>query len=473
MTAPDPGVAVGGTGSIPEGWQPHIVALVCNWCSYAGADMAGTNRLEYPANVRMVRFPCTGRMSPLMILRAFEQGADGVLVSGCHPGDCHYVQGNLVARRRFTIFRSLLDFIGIDLRRLHFAWVSASEGNKWAEVVRDVTDACREAGPLPGFADADVASGTELPGLTGDGPEPLTDPELDAVRSHLREAASRVLADGRVGAVIGHGPDSLPDRTSPVFVTEPGDVDVLEWGRFCHNNLSAYVVSALGQHERVAVVAKTCDLGAISGLLREGQLPRDRLVVIGVRCAGVDGAHGGSALSAKCLGCSGDPHPICDLVVTVDGVRESRQDPSGAARDTPDARDVQIAHLESMPHDDRWAYWQRQFASCLRCYACRAACPLCYCSSCIVEKHRPQWVPTAIDNRGNSSWNIIRALHLAGRCSGCDECARACPADIRIDLINRKLALEVERRYGSAGLDPAKKSPLVEFRTEDTEDFIL
>ena len=117
------------------GWQPHIVALVCNWCSYAGADMAGTTRLTYPANVRLLRLPCTGRMSPLLILRAFELGADGVLVSGCHPGDCHYVQGNLVARRRFIVFRALMEFLGLDLRRLHFAWVSAAEGHKWAGLV--------------------------------------------------------------------------------------------------------------------------------------------------------------------------------------------------------------------------------------------------------------------------------------------------------------------------------------------------
>ena len=100
MTEANVTAAKSEAGAVPENWKPHIVALVCNWCSYAGADMAGTTRREYPANVRMMRFPCTGRMSPLMILRAFEQGADGVLVSGCHPGDCHYVQGNLVARRR-------------------------------------------------------------------------------------------------------------------------------------------------------------------------------------------------------------------------------------------------------------------------------------------------------------------------------------------------------------------------------------
>ncbi len=470
MTNADVEVARGRAGSIPEGWQPHIVAMVCNWCSYAGADMAGTTRLEYPANVRLVRFPCTGRMSPLMILRAFEQGADGVLVSGCHPGDCHYVEGNLVARRRLTLFRSLMDFIGLDLRRLHFAWVSAAEGNKWAQVVNEVTSAVREAGPLPGFVCPEGAGDVELPELTGDGPDELDDGRLEAIRSHLRKAASEALAAGRVGVVIGYGPGPLPGVTTPVFFTEAADGEKLEWGHSCRNNLSTYVGSALGQHERVGVVAKTCDLGAIAGLIREGQVRREQLLVIGVRCPGV---FDGSELAAKCLACSGEAHPICDLVVTADGVHESRQDLSEAVLDTPDARDEQIAHLESLPHAERWAYWQRQFARCLRCYACRAACPLCYCSSCIAEKHRPQWVPTAIDNRGNTSWNLIRALHLAGRCSGCDECARACPADIRLDLINRKLALEVERQYGKVGLDPEKKSALVDFRMEDSEEFIL
>jgi coenzyme F420-reducing hydrogenase delta subunit/ferredoxin len=470
MTEGNVTVARSEAGSAPEGWQPHIVALVCNWCSYAGADMAGTTRLQYPANVRMVRFPCTGRMSPLMILRAFEQGADGVLVSGCHPGDCHYVQGNLVARRRFTIFRSLMDFIGIDLKRLHFAWVSAAEGHKWAKVVSEVTAAVHEAGPLPSFSSPEGWEGLELPELSGGGPKELESAQLDAIQSNLRKAASDVLSAGRVGVVVGYGAGSLADQTTPIFVTEAADCEGFVWGQACRNNLSTYVGSALENHERVAVVAKICDLGAITGLVREGQLRRDQMVVIGVQCPGV---RDGSAFVAKCLACSGDPHPICDLVVTADGIRESCEDPSSAALDTPDARDEQIAHLESLPHGDRWNYWQRQFSRCLRCYACRAACPLCYCSSCIAEKHRPQWVSTAIGNRGNSAWNIIRAVHLAGRCTGCDECARVCPADIRLDLINRKLSLEVERQYGIIGLDPEEKSALVDFRMEDSEEFIL
>jgi coenzyme F420-reducing hydrogenase delta subunit/heterodisulfide reductase subunit C len=470
MTEASVSVARSATGAAPEGWQPHIVALVCNWCSYAGADMAGTTRIEYPANVRLVRFPCTGRMSPLMILRAFEQGADGVLVSGCHPGDCHYVQGNLVARRRFTIFRSLMDFVGIDLRRLHFAWVSAAEGHKWAKVVGEVTAAVREAGPLPSFARPEGWQGVELPQVTGSGPGGLDAAQLAAIQTNLQKAASEVLSAGGVGVVIGYGAGSLADQTTPFFVTETADCEKLVWGEACRNNLSTYVASLLKRHERVAVVAKTCDPGAIAGLVREGQLRRDQILVIGVQCPGL---RDGSELATKCLACTGDPHPVCDLVVTADGVQESCQDPSEAALDTPDARDEQIAHLESLPHDERWKYWQRQFARCLRCYACRAACPLCYCSSCIAEKHRPQWVPTSIDSPGNSTWNIIRAIHLAGRCSGCDECARVCPADIRLDLINRKLALEVERQYGKVGLGPEEKSALVDFRMEDSEEFIL
>ena len=470
MTEANVATTQSGAVPAPEDWKPHIVALVCNWCSYAGADMAGTTRLEYPASVRMLRFPCTGRMSPLMILRAFEQGADGVLVSGCHPGDCHYVQGNLVARRRFTIFRALMDFIGIDLNRLHFAWVSAAEGHKWAKVVNEVTAAVQQAGPLPGFENPQGWGGIDLPEMAGSGPQEFDQKQLDGIRTNLRKAASEVLTAGRAGVVIGYGTGTLRGQTAPVLITETVDCDTLEWGQGCRNNLSTYIPSTLENHERVAVVAKACDLGAISGLIREGQVRRDQLLVIGVQCPGVVD---GSKFATKCLACSGDPHPICDLVVTADGVRESCADPSAAALDTADARDEQIAHLESLPHDERWKYWQRQFSRCLRCYACRAACPLCYCSSCIAEKHRPQWVPTAIDNAGNSTWNIIRAVHLAGRCSGCDECARVCPADIRLDLINRKLALEVERQYGKIGLDPEEKSALVDFRLEDSEEFIL
>ena len=132
----------------PTGFQPRITAFVCNWCTYAGADLAGTSRLQYAPNVRIVKLPCTGRIDPLFILKAFESGADGVLVSGCHPGDCHYTSGNFHARRRWSIFRQLLDFTGIDQRRVIFSWVSAAEGQKFADLINDVTAQIRQAGPF-------------------------------------------------------------------------------------------------------------------------------------------------------------------------------------------------------------------------------------------------------------------------------------------------------------------------------------
>ncbi len=128
-------------------FEPKIIAYVCNWCTYVGADLAGTSRLKYASNVRVIRLPCTGRIDFMLVLKAFAQGADSVIVSGCHPGDCHYSAGNYHARRRWILFRSLLDFAGIDVNRVHFAWVSAAEGAKWADLVNDVVAKTRQMGP--------------------------------------------------------------------------------------------------------------------------------------------------------------------------------------------------------------------------------------------------------------------------------------------------------------------------------------
>ena len=130
-----------------EDWKPRIVAFLCNWCSYAGADLAGVSRFQYPPHIKVIRVPCSGRVNPLFILRALQSGADGVLVSGCHPGDCHYATGNYYARRRFALLKKLLDLVGLEPGRVHFSWVSAAEGEKFAGVVRKVTDAVKELGP--------------------------------------------------------------------------------------------------------------------------------------------------------------------------------------------------------------------------------------------------------------------------------------------------------------------------------------
>lgn len=128
-------------------FEPKIVAFLCNWCSYTGADLAGTSRLEYPANVKVIRVMCSGRVNPMLIVHAFQQGADAVLISGCHPGNCHYTHGNYFARRRFQIMRRILDFIGVDPARVRMSWVSAAEGKKFTEVIKEVVADVKKIGP--------------------------------------------------------------------------------------------------------------------------------------------------------------------------------------------------------------------------------------------------------------------------------------------------------------------------------------
>lgn len=135
-------------------FEPKIVAFVCNWCTYAGADLTGTSRMKYAANVRIVRFPCTGRIDFMLILKAFASGADGVIVSGCHPNDCHYTAGNFHARRRWMVLRGLLEYLGVDVRRIKFSWVSAGEGAKWAELVNDTVGEVRQLGPYVDYKKA-------------------------------------------------------------------------------------------------------------------------------------------------------------------------------------------------------------------------------------------------------------------------------------------------------------------------------
>ena len=134
-------------------YEPKILGFLCRWCSYAGADLAGTSRKKYPANIRIIKIPCSGRIDPLLIMRALRLGFDGVLVSGCHPGDCHYQTGNYRARRRMAITKKFLEYVGVEPQRVQASWVSASEGGKFAEVVTEVTNDLKKISPNRLFSD--------------------------------------------------------------------------------------------------------------------------------------------------------------------------------------------------------------------------------------------------------------------------------------------------------------------------------
>jgi len=130
-------------------FKPKIVGFLCNWCSYAGADLAGVSRIQYPPTLRVVRVMCSGRIDPVFILEAFRSGADGVLVAGCHPGDCHYISGNYKAERRTLLLQRVLEQLGLEPERLRLEWVSASEGDRFAMVIRDMTKELKKLGPSP------------------------------------------------------------------------------------------------------------------------------------------------------------------------------------------------------------------------------------------------------------------------------------------------------------------------------------
>ena len=142
-------------------FEPKIVAFLCNWCSYRGADLAGTSRMKCPPNVRPIRVMCSGRVEPVFILKALQDGADGVLVLGCHPGDCHYSSGNYKARRRMAILGRLLEQLGIEKERVRLEWVSASEGNRFVSIVSDMTAKLKELGPNGQFSGEKQGSGIE------------------------------------------------------------------------------------------------------------------------------------------------------------------------------------------------------------------------------------------------------------------------------------------------------------------------
>jgi len=128
-----------------EGFEPKIIAFICNWCTYGGADLAGVSRIQYPPNVRIIRVMCSGRVDPYFVIKAFNEGADGVIISGCHPGDCHYVSGNEQAKRRAEYLEKILPMIGVNPKRFRLQWVSASEGKAWAESVASMVEQVKEA----------------------------------------------------------------------------------------------------------------------------------------------------------------------------------------------------------------------------------------------------------------------------------------------------------------------------------------
>lgn len=292
----------------------------------------------------------------------------------------------------------------------------------------------------------------------------------------LREKARELLNKKEVDFIIGYGWGRGKKRTYPVFITDPSDVDRLIWNPMCVNNLTLYYtrkypdVLKMG---RPAIVVKGCDAKCINVLIQEGQFKREDVYLIAIPCEGVvykqelyDDRITTDNVSPKCVVCDVRNPLTYDYLV---GDKVGEDNPYNGVKTIYE----EIEALDRLSREDRWSFWIGHFNRCIRCYACRQICPLCYCERCIAEKNMPQWIDTSAHPRGNLAWNMIRAFHLVGRCTFCGECERSCPVNIPLNLLNQKLAQTVKESFDyRAGFDSEGHPPLIVFSPDDKEDFI-
>jgi len=284
--------------------------------------------------------------------------------------------------------------------------------------------------------------------------------------NELKQLGKDLLQNGTVKVIIGYAEGTTPNRAKPFIARTPEDAEKLVFNKYCVNNLAVYLTRKEYKGKgTVGIVAKGCDVKAIVQLIQENQIIKDDVYIIGMNCNGAvaDLGKADESLAVKCLNCKvHTPHLYHTLLGKLEEMPK-----------TEDENLKMIQKLDAMTAEEKWAFWEAEFEKCVKCYACRQTCPMCYCERCIADKTQPRWIESSAHTRGNFSWNIIRAFHLSGRCIGCGECERACPAQIPLTLLNRKMGMVAFKEFGySAGMALDNPTLVGNYNTTDREDFI-
>lgn len=289
----------------------------------------------------------------------------------------------------------------------------------------------------------------------------------------LKNKARELLKTKQVDMIIGYARASDGVLVIPAFIYKEEDAEKLIWDAYCVYNLANYLKDFPGK--KAGIIAKACDIKSIIVLLQENQLKRENVFIIGVECAGVVNEkklnrHSGNTeeigYPEKCRACKPATPVFYDVLIAQE-VKKGQV--SHAQDDSYDA----VRKFEAKSIQERFKFWEEEFKRCIRCYACRQVCPMCYCPRCVADQSLPAWFSRAADYKGNFSWNLTRAIHLAGRCIDCGECERACPVGIPLREINKKLEKDVMEMFKyKAGTSAEQKPLLAGFDKNDPDEFI-
>lgn len=298
---------------------------------------------------------------------------------------------------------------------------------------------------------------------------------MQIVQKKMIDAARKLLAEGSVDMVIGFRDGVLPATARPFFARTIEAASELVWNTHCVNNLAVYLPSLFEKPKRppkdyktprIAIIVKGCDARSVSGLVNEHQVPRENLVVIGMPCEGMtatvaDGTSPEGQLNRACEECISSSVKNADVVI------------EGMSREPSTAADVRVKEFEALSFEERWKVFSAEMSRCIRCNACREACPNCYCKVCFVDRRKPAWVSPANTLSDTMMFHLGRMFHQAGRCVECDACVYACPMGIDLRLFTQKLVVDVRDLYDCIpGVRGDATSPLNTFRQDDTECFI-